>query len=185
MVGNSEILRSKALVELILDATDGVNGRKKLQKIVYLANSMGWNAFNDYRFHLYGPYSEDLLAEVQDLESAGFVEVEEVDYLDNPFYRHRITDDGRVLLEELQNEMDGSLIQRTRELAAELDEYSSDQLELMASLYYLKRKSPELTNEQLVTKLGKLKPQFSEELIRNALVIFEIMQRYTCNGAEQ
>jgi uncharacterized protein YwgA len=179
MVGNREILHGKTLVELVLDVSGGVDGRKKLQKIIYLANNLGWNAFSDFRFHLYGPYSEGLLTEVQDLESAGFVEVEKTTiYGDTQFYLHRITERGRELLNELRNyRHDEELVRRTSELVQELKKYSADELELMASLYYLKRQNPELQDDQLVANLRKLKPHFSEDAIGNAMLIFDIMPR--------
>jgi uncharacterized protein YwgA len=137
------------------------------------------NAFTDFRFHLYGPYSESLLTEVQNLETAGFVEVEKTALYDNtPFYLHRITEKGKELLKELRNYSDDeNLIQRTSKLVQELNKYSADQLELMASLYYLGRQNPELEDDQLVANLHKLKPQFKEDTIGNAMHIFEIMSK--------
>ena len=186
MLGNRDILLRKALVGLVLSANDegGIDGRKKLQKIVYLTNSAGWNVINDYRFYHYGPYSEQLLSEVQNLERAELIEVEEAETpFGTPYYLHRITEEGRILLDELQNETeDEELVERTRDLARELNEYGSDQLELMASLYYLRRQRPTLGDEELVEELGRLKPQFIETAIRNAFCVFDIMARYTNNN---
>ncbi|MEP0824631.1 MAG: hypothetical protein HRF40_04025 [Nitrososphaera sp.] len=182
MVGNNDILLKKALVELVLAANEeGVNGRKKLQKIVYLANNAGWNVINDYRFYLYGPYSQYLLSEVQNLNRTGLIEVEKTTgRFGTPYYLHRITDEGRALLQELKNEVaDSGLIERTVNLVKELNEFSSDQLELMASLYYLRKQQPSLSDDELIHRLGELKPQFTEAAIRDAFRIFEIMTKHT------
>jgi uncharacterized protein YwgA len=184
MLGNSDILLKKALVALVLSATnDGINGRKKLQKIVYLANNSGWDVINDFRFHLYGPYSEHLLTEIQNLQRLNVVQVQAVRYYgDNPFYLHRITEEGRTLLEGLETQLhDQSVIARTINLVRELNEYTADQLELMASLYYLKHEYPALNDDELIEELATLKQQFSEDQIREALIVFEIMERNNPN----
>jgi hypothetical protein len=70
------------------------------------------------------------------------------------------------------------LIDRTKELVNELNEYSSEQLEIMASWYYLYRESPSTGNEELISKLNYLKPHISYSQMNNALKIFDIMNRY-------
>lgn len=71
---------------LALAVSNGIYGRKKLQKIVYLANCAGWDVIQDYRFHLYGPYSDYVLAEIENLSEEGLVDVgEQTTQTDNLF----------------------------------------------------------------------------------------------------
>jgi hypothetical protein len=80
-----------------------------------------------------------------------------------------------MLKEEIQSP---ELIERTNELINELHEYSSDELEIMASLYYLYRQSPSSTYDDLICQLRDLKPHISPQQMQDALRIFEIMDRY-------
>ena len=50
-------LMKKYLILKSLNKVDKIDGRKKIQKIIYLINNRMFNAFSDYRFYLYGPYS--------------------------------------------------------------------------------------------------------------------------------
>ena len=69
------------------------------------------------------------------------------------------------------------LIHKTRKLINELNKLSAENLEIMASLYYLYRESPTSNKEELISKLSHLKPHRATQ-IQSALEVFEIMCRY-------
>ncbi len=176
-----DILLRKALLELVLLSSEGVSGRKRLQKIVYLADSIGWNIFRDYRFHHYGPYSEYLLSEVQNLCALRMIEVHQGTYNDRPLYLHELTEKGHSLLKLLLREIqrrNPSLIKRTNGLVRELNNFSARELEVMASLYYLKRESPSLGKKDLATELKRLKPYIGKSGIEDGFRIFNIMRTF-------
>src|SRR2546428_6465503 len=79
--------RRLALLSLLFEAAGSVVGRTKLQKIAYLANLCGWKAL-DFTYHNYGPYSQALFAEVENLQAIGWIKGEAVG----------TTRDGDVLL---------------------------------------------------------------------------------------
>jgi hypothetical protein len=110
----------------------------------------------------------------------GLLEVkEEKTANDNPIYFHKLTEEGRSLLEKLCDEIESpELIHRTEELVDELNRYSSEDLEVMASLYYLHRESPSDSNENLISRLSNFKPHISHSKIKNGLNILDIMSRY-------
>lgn len=151
-----------------------------MQKIAYLVNSLGWHVINDYRFYHYGPYSDYLLSEIQNLEGEEIVIVEEQRTSgDNPVYFHTLTEKGHRLLDLLLKRIgQPKLIRQTKELIKELIEIPSDDLERMASLYYLHRRSPESSAEQLIGELSSRKPHFHFKQIRESSRIFDIMNKY-------
>jgi hypothetical protein len=63
-----------------------------------------------------------------------------------------------------------------KQLISKLDKFSSDVLEIMASLYYLRLESPSLNKNQPVHELKLRKPLFTNLVINKALVIFDIMK---------
>lgn len=58
----------------LLGVTGKVSGRKKLQKLVYLAKEMGFPYLEQpFDYYLYGPYSESLANQIQELVVLGGV----------------------------------------------------------------------------------------------------------------
>jgi uncharacterized protein len=76
------------LAGLIAAHPDGkVVGRTRLQKEVKLLQSLGFPTDYGYMIHFYGPYSEELNADIGLLDSLGFVNEEErVSQEGNPYY---------------------------------------------------------------------------------------------------
>jgi uncharacterized protein YwgA len=58
----------------VIDACGGVDGRVKMQKIVYLLKAMGYDLpFHDFRIRQLGPFSPAVAWETDLLRSSGFV----------------------------------------------------------------------------------------------------------------
>jgi uncharacterized protein len=177
MLTNLDTMSSKALLLLALSENDGINGRKKLQKIIYLANCAGWNVIKDYRFYYYGPYSDYVLSEIQDLSEEELIDIRVMKYHGKTFYSHKLTDKGQSLLHMVNERINNKgLLANTKRLINKLDRFSSDALEMMASLYYLRLESPSLSKTQLIQELKTRKPHFSNLEINKSLVIFDIMK---------
>jgi len=49
-------------------------GRKKLQKMVYIAKKLNFPFQEKFEFHFYGPYSEELTLRVEELCNFGFID---------------------------------------------------------------------------------------------------------------
>lgn len=77
-----------------------IKGRKKLQKMVYLLTAAGAPYHYKYRYHHFGPYSEQLQAEVSELVEKGYLSETNKDST----YEYAITDKGTMLMERLEQE---------------------------------------------------------------------------------
>lgn len=51
-----------------------VVGRKKLQKMIYIAKRLSFPYQEKFDFHFYGPYSEELTLQVEELVNMGFLD---------------------------------------------------------------------------------------------------------------
>lgn len=167
---------SREFLLLLLLANNSIIGRKKFQKIVYVANLMGWNAFHDYRFYHFGPYSEDLFKEIENLQQLHLISVSMLK--NNSYYEHNITEKGKRFLNILTHQnKDSDLVKRTGYLIEELNKYTSRELEAMSSFYFIKNEYPDLDNTSLLQKLIELKPHLADEISKSP-VILNIIKKY-------
>jgi uncharacterized protein len=58
----------------LMQILGSVDGRKKLQKIVYILKSIGFPFQEDFRYHYFGPYSSDVQYEISELVDEKYVE---------------------------------------------------------------------------------------------------------------
>ena len=65
------------------------------------------------------------------------------------------------------------------EMVKKLNDYSSEDMEIMASLYYISREFNEISYEEMVEERMERKPYLGEERIKEALEIFDIMNTFT------
>ena len=77
-----------------------VIGRKKLQKMIFIAKKLAFPFGEKFQFHFYGPYSEELTLRVEELCNMGFLN--EVREKKGGYYQYRytLTEDGREFLSE-------------------------------------------------------------------------------------
>jgi uncharacterized protein YwgA len=69
----------------VIDACGGIDGRVKLQKIVYLLKAMGYELpFDDFRIRQLGPFSRAVAVSMDLLTTAGFVEETQQDIGTDP-----------------------------------------------------------------------------------------------------
>ncbi|GAB7387857.1 YwgA family protein [Bacillaceae bacterium] len=76
-----------------------ITGRKKLQKMIYIAKKLGFDFEERFQFHFYGPYSEELTLKVEELHHLGFLEEREEDKGNYMQYRYRLTASGQAYLQ--------------------------------------------------------------------------------------
>ena len=69
-----------------------------------------------------------------------------------------------------------NLIRRSVALINELNRFTSDDLEIMSSLVYLKLSDEGIDDSSLVQLTRSLKPRFSTEKIKSKLSIFRILR---------
>lgn len=114
-----------------IDTLGEVAGRTKLQKIGYIAQFFGFQVDEKYAFHLYGPYSAELTARIEELCESAFLQEEAKVRGASIQYTYRVTEEGRAFAEVFT---DASSI--PEDVLRALNEQSSRFLEIVATLLY-------------------------------------------------
>lgn len=154
----------RSLTRLLATAGE-VRGRKKLQKMVFVAQSLGYPFPEPFELHVWGPYSDVLALKLKEMTDWGFA-AEEVlpGPAGNQHYVYRPGPNaGRVLEEEAP----GS--ERLAALLTHLNGQEATFLEGVATVLYLRAKGePEAAVGE---KLSRLKPDKFGDLARVQSVI--------------
>ncbi len=137
----------------LLNDTGEIKGRKKLQKMFYIIQSLGYDLDLDYSYHNYGPYSSQLQAELDSLLQEKLIDEEHVSNM----YVYKIRGEGKQLLRKLsENGLNGispsvpvSIIERLKNSEAQF-------LELVSTIMYLRDLG--FSDEELEIKASELKP---------------------------
>lgn len=128
---------------------DTFTERKKVQKLTYLLDKVfNMNFKFSYNWYLHGPYSPEVTTTLFDVIERG----------------QNVHSDPKVLTDEDLRKID----QLKSFLGDDLD--SSDKLELLVSLHFLKQRTndPNITQEDIIAFLKKKKPYFTDEEILEA-----------------
>lgn len=170
------------LLLFLLDYFKEIKGRTRIQKMLYLTNRIGWNAIKDYYFYQYGPYSDWLKRELDMLVQQGFIDENEEKIDDKKtLYEYKITPDGTKYLQTIDLQPP-ELVSKTKKFFEQLKNYRTDDLELMTSLYHIRKSDPEIDSNDRLVKLIKLyKPRYDTEKIEKNLEVFKLMEPYVEN----
>jgi uncharacterized protein YwgA len=125
-----------------------VTGRKKLQKIVYISKKCHFDFQARFNFHFYGPYSEELGLQIEELTNLGFIE--EMRETKNGYtqYTYTLSEKGREYLSLYPTELDA-----LEPFVRLLNQESSRFLELVSTMLYFEN----LDQEALIEKVKKVK----------------------------
>lgn len=138
-------------------------GRTKLQKIAYFCQYLDWD-ITDYRLHYYGPFSFALAETIKTAESVGLV----TQSSETP-YSFSLADKGGKLVEKFaKNVCDPNKVRETRKVVENLSRWSKKDLELAATIDFVKRNTPAIEKTALLDKVGTIKENFSTDEIKNA-----------------
>ncbi len=136
-------------------------GRKKLQKMIYIAKKMEYPFSERYKFHVFGPYSEELSLRMEELCNLGFV-TETMEDKGNYFqYRYSLSTEGKKFL-SLYN----SSIPNVKPFVNSLNQQSARFLELVSTILYFDELPPEEVKEKVCTL--KRKQNYTEIEIEQA-----------------
>ncbi|MDM5329655.1 YwgA family protein [Neobacillus sp. CF12] len=144
-------------------------GRKKLQKMIYIAKKVSFPFHERFQFHFYGPYSEELTLRVEELCNMGFLnEIKEKKggYFQ---YRYTLTDTGKEFLS--LNEVDMPFLQDCLE---DMNDQNARFLELVSTVLYFDN----LSKEEVADKVFTLKSsqRYTEEEIDLAYAYIEALK---------
>jgi uncharacterized protein YwgA len=155
------LLQEHAKVLLLLQHAGEVLGRKKLQKIVYITQKLQFDLNQRFQFHFYGPYSEELTLEMEELCDLGFVEEMLEDKGNYAVYRYQMSEKGRHFLDHMNIQLGdvSSLIRKLNGCSARF-------LELVSTVFYFEKLSVEEVKEKIFTL--KAKSNYTEDEVEEA-----------------
>ncbi|MCM3764079.1 YwgA family protein [Neobacillus niacini] len=144
-------------------------GRKKLQKMIYIAKKIDFPFHDRFQFHFYGPYSEELTTRVEELCNMGFLN--EVKEKKGGYYQYRytLTDAGKEFLS--LNEVDMPCLD---DCLVDMNEQNARFLELVSTVLYFDN----LPKDEVANKVFTLKSsqRYTEEEIDEAYRYIEALK---------
>ena len=163
------MLHEHAKILQFITLAGEVAGRKKLQKMVYIAKKMNFPYQEKYQFHMFGPYSEELTLRVEELCNMDFISEKMEDKGSYVQYTYACTEEGRQFLSTMSTHHENldQCIER-------LNIKSSRFLEMVSTLLYFDYLPREEQIEKLHVVKGKL--NFSETEIEEAFTFIEDLQ---------
>ena len=142
------LLKDHAKLMQAVSVSGEIVGRKKLQKMIYIAKKIDFPFQERFQFHFYGPYSEELTLRVEELCNMGFLN--EVKEKKGGYYQYRytLTDSGREFLS--LNQVDMPLLP---ECLLDMNGQNARFLELVSTVLYFDN----LPKEEVADKVFTLK----------------------------
>ncbi|KIL44054.1 ywgA [Jeotgalibacillus alimentarius] len=157
------MMKDHARLMQAFSAVDEIVGRKKLQKIIFIAKKHNYAFHEKYQFHFFGPYSEELTLRVEELCNMGFLKEFNEKKSGYYQYRYEITDEGRDFLAS-QTEAPSAELEP---FLTDLNQQSSRFLELVSTILYFDT----LEEAECIEKVKKVKEKqnYTEEEFQEAL----------------
>lgn len=135
-----------------------ISGRKKLQKIVYIAKKLSFPFKEKYQFHFYGPYSEELTLRIEELCEMGYLNEVREKRAGYYQYCYSITDAGQDFL-SMQSGVD---MPELKDCLLDMNEQNSRFLELVSTVLFFDALDKEEVTEKIFTLKSKQKYTLEE-----------------------
>ncbi len=146
------------LLGQLLTTTGEICGRKKLQKIVHLLQTLKGVPFGySFQFSFFGPYSADLKADVGALTAEGLL-LEHPETTPQGNKTYRFTADPRMA--QLLSDVSAPAPDGWNQLATNLNARSAEELEGISTLLFLQKMG--WAGEDLKEQFGLLKPRLKD-----------------------
>ena len=144
-----------------------ISGRKKLQKMIYIAKSISFPFEEKFQFHFYGPYSEELTLRIEELCEMGYLNEKKEKQKSYVQYCYSLTESG----EEFLRMYPVVNMPCLKECLEDMKEKSARFLELVSTIIYF-RSEPK---EEVIDKIHTLKSKqkYSSEEISEAYAYIE------------
>ncbi|SFE32469.1 MULTISPECIES: YwgA family protein [Thermoanaerobacteraceae] len=166
----SSFLKNYANLIELLRISGKIEGRKKLQKMVYILKNLGADFKEDFYFHYYGPYSDVLTIELEELKSINVIK-EDVKEHDSyfPTYTYELSIDDIGVKGDLEN---------YKEVIYRLNSENSRFLELVATIMYFKEEK-KYEKEDIIRKIKIVKSDknYTDEEIKRAFDFLETITK--------
>lgn len=163
------MLKDHAKIMHAISVSGEVIGRKKLQKMIYIAKKMEFSFQERFQFHFYGPYSEELTLRVEELCNMGFLnEVKEKKggYFQ---YRYTLTEAGQEFLGVNSIEMPS-----LGDCLTDINDQNARFLELVSTVLYFDNLPEDEIREKIQTV--KKSQRYTDEEIGNAFSYIETLK---------
>ena len=147
-------------------------GKTSLQKLIYFLQEVyGVDCGYDYRLYTYGPFTSQVLLDLDLVESIGGVTVNPVRAgLDG--YKITPNENGGLVREQAGSFID-DISEELQSLIDDYGAYSAKELEMRATIVFvereLKRENGELSAKGLVKVVHNIKPYFSDKEIESVV----------------
>ncbi|NSL52983.1 YwgA family protein [Calidifontibacillus erzurumensis] len=155
------MLQDHAKLMKVFSYAGEIVGRKKLQKMIYIAKKLHFPFNEKYDFHFFGPYSEELTLRVEELGNNGFLHEEKEKKGGYVQYRYTLSKAGEEFLRHFQIEMP-----HLEDCIKNMNEQSSRFLELVSTVLYFEDLPKEQVRDKVFTL--KSKQRYTNEEIENA-----------------
>ncbi|MCA1032154.1 YwgA family protein [Bacillus timonensis] len=164
------MLLEHAKIMKAFSAAGEIIGRKKLQKMIYIAKKVNFPFYERYNFHFYGPYSEELTLRVEELCNLGFLN--EVKEKKGGYYQYRytLTEAGEQFLSHYELDMPP-----LKDCLENLNEQNARFLELVSTVLYFDGLEKEEVTEKIFTL--KSKQRYTEEEINEAYAFIDKLRQ--------
>jgi len=144
------LLKDHAKVMQAIAASGEVIGRKKLQKMIFIAKKMAFPFGEKFQFHFYGPYSEELTLRVEELCNMGFLDEKKEKKGGYFQYRYTLTENGTEFLSE--NHLD---LPYLKECLTDMNSQNARFLELVSTVLFFNQLPKEEVQEKIFTLKSK------------------------------
>lgn len=162
------MLKDHAKIIHAISVSGEIIGRKKLQKMIYIAKKISFPFQERFQFHFYGPYSEELTLRVEELCNMGFLN--EIKEKKGGYYQYRyqLTDSGKEFLS--LNEVDMPALP---DCLGDMNEQNARFLELVSTVLYFNNLPKEEVQEKVFTL--KSKQRYTVEEVDEAYAYIEAL----------
>ncbi|MDX8289744.1 YwgA family protein [Metabacillus indicus] len=163
------MLNEHAKLMKVFSSSGEITGRKKLQKMIYIAKKINLPFYEKYDFHFYGPYSEELTLRIEELCNLGFLNEMHEKKGGYFQYRYSLTESGEEFLANYEPDMPPM-----QECMQDLNGQSARFLELVSTVLYFDSLEKEEVKEKVFTL--KSKQKYTEEEISQAYEYIEAIR---------
>lgn len=150
----------------VLHEAGEVVGRKKLQKMIFIAKKLNFPFYEKYDFHFYGPYSEEVTLKIEELTNLGLVT--EVQEKVNGYvqYRYSLSEAGERFLTNFHVNFPS-----LRDCVQMMNKENARFLELVSTIFYF----DEFAKDDIIRKVEavKAKQQYTEQEFEHAFAFIE------------
>jgi uncharacterized protein YwgA len=146
------LFKDHAKIIYAIAAVGEIAGRKKLQKMIYIAKKISFPFHEKFQFHFYGPYSEELTLRIEELCNMGYLNESKEKKNGYHQYCYSLTESGKEFLQLQKLDM-----HNLEACLSDMNEQNARFLELVSTILYFENLQREEVEEKIFTLKSKQK----------------------------